>query len=251
MSAQPTLHIDNVSFEYGDRLVLENVNFSINERDFVAVIGPNGGGTSTLLKLIMGLLKPKSGTIKLFGDSVFLGRSHVGYLSQFSNIDLNYPISVIDVVLMSRLVKSMFYRLTAADYKLACEMLDRVGIVHLKDRPIARLSGGEKQRVFLARALLNNPKLLILDEPTTSIDATSEQEFYAMLKQLNAEMGILLISHDISAVSVMVDKIACLNRKLVYHDNKELTSEDLNHTYGCEVDLIAHGVPHRVLKKHD
>jgi zinc transport system ATP-binding protein len=244
------LNIKNVSFEYQGKPVLEKINFSMGDKDLVAVIGPNGGGKTTLVKLIMGLIPPHKGKISLFNASPEKGRQHVGYLAQFRQVDMNYPITVIDTVLMSRLVAGPFYRYSRNDHQRALEALDRVGISNLAHRSLSELSGGQKQRVFLARAIINTPKLLILDEPTTSIDSPSETDFYEMIRNLNDHMAILMISHDLSAVSKTVDKIACLNKTLIYHGTKELHRHDLESTYGCAVDLIAHGIPHRVLDKH-
>ncbi|MGE4169726.1 MAG: metal ABC transporter ATP-binding protein [Candidatus Margulisiibacteriota bacterium] len=244
------LSLENVSCHYGQQLVLEGVSFSMEERDFLAVIGPNGGGKSTLIKAIMGLV-PFSGNITLFGLPPKEGRKQVGYLSQYAQVDLQFPISVLDVVLMTRLKDKLVFFATQKDKDDAVAWLTKLGIAHLKHRPIAALSGGEKQRVFLARALMNNPKLLILDEPMASVDVHAEEGFNDLLKQLNNEVAILMISHDISSVVRMAKTVACLNRRLVYHGNAELTDHDLHHTYGCDVDLLAHGVSHRVLRAHD
>ena len=246
----PILKIENLNFSYGLRKILDNVNFFLDENDFVAIIGPNGGGKSTLVKLIMGLIQPSSGTISLFGGTPESGRRQVGYLAQFRQVDIDFPIRVIDTVLMSRLVDGPTRRYKPKDIEDAHEALENVGIRDLSARTLSELSGGQKQRVFLARAILNTPKLLILDEPTTSVDSPTGLDFYDLLKNLKQKMSILMVSHDISAVSKTVDKIACLNRTLIYHGTKELGKEDLEHTYGCAVELIAHGIPHRVLGDH-
>lgn len=247
----PILDVVNVSYRYHQKPVLTDIHFSIDPLDFVAIIGPNGGGKSTLIKLIMGLLHPESGHISLLGTSPKKGRSQVGYLSQSLALDLDYPIKVIDVVLTSRLSLSLWHRITEQDQSDAVACLEQVGIAHLKNRALSALSGGEKQRVLIARALLNNPKFLILDEPTSNIDPHAEREFYHLLQTLNEKMAILMVSHDISAVSQLVKKVACLNQKLVYHNSKELHHHDLEEAYGCPVELIAHGVPHRILDAHE
>ncbi len=246
----PVLEIDHVHFYFGTRHVLEDICFSVYENDFIALIGPNGGGKSTLGRLIVGLLTPESGRISLFGQSPQQGRNQVGYLAQFSGSDPDYPIRAIDIVLMSRLKNSVFFRPTRKDIASAEEALQQVRALHLKNRPLSDMSGGEKQRILLARALLNKPKMLLLDEPTASVDTPTENEFYDLLKELNKSMAIVMISHDITAVSVMVNKIACLNKTLIFHSTTEVTQEDLFKTYHCDVELIAHGVPHRVLKTH-
>lgn len=171
-------------------------------------------------------------------------------MAQFQDVELDFPIRVIDVVLMSKLNQSLTYSKSENDEKQALEVLGNLGISHLATRTLDALSGGEKQRVFLARVLMNDPQLLILDEPMTSVDIHAEQEFYDLLVELNKKMAIIMISHDISAVSRFVKKIACLNKTMIYHDSKEITEMDLAKTYNCDVDLIAHGIPHRVLKCH-
>jgi len=251
MTQRPILSIQNLNFNYGTRSILENVSLSMDAQDFVAIIGPNGGGKSTLLKCIMGIFKPQSGTIEVFGTTAKKGRQFMGYLPQFRNVDGDYPITVLETVMMSTLNGNPFKHFSKQDQERAKLALSDVKISNLASRSLSALSGGEKQRVFLARALMSDPKLLILDEPTTSIDAPSEQEFYGLLGELNQKMAILMVSHDISMVSTTVKNIACLNKKLIYHGTKELTSHDLEETYGCDVELIAHGMPHRVLKDHD
>lgn len=245
------LEVNSVNFAYPSQVILDSVSFELFEHDFVAVIGPNGGGKSTLIKILMGLLMPNSGTVSLFGEAPKIGRKKVGYLPQFNVIDLEFPITVEEVVLMSRLRNPFFSRITSQDREDLEKVLDRVGISHLISRSISALSGGEKQRVFLARALLNQPQLLILDEPTTSVDAQAERGIYELLSQLRQDMTILMVSHDLTAVSQLVNRIACLNRKLIIHQGKELAPQDLEEIYGCPVALIAHGVPHHHLHSHD
>jgi zinc transport system ATP-binding protein len=245
------LSVSDVCFSYDNRPILLDVSFSMEATDFVAIIGPNGGGKSTLVKLIMGLAEPQSGEIRLFGQPPKVGRSKVGYLSQANTMTSEYPISVLDVVLTSRLSGQMWHRFSDVDRQDAIVCLEQVGLVHLCKRSLSELSGGERQRVFIARALMNKPKLLILDEPTSSADPHAEQTFYELLQKLNTNMAVLMVSHDISAVSRLVKKVACLNQRLIYHNSKELDAQDLHDTYGCSVELIAHGVPHRVLHSHD
>ncbi len=172
-------------------------------------------------------------------------------MPQYSLFDLEFPVSVWEVVLMGRLGHTgLFKRYSEEDKKEALDALAEMDMLEYKDRQVGKLSGGQRQRVFIARALAANPKLLLLDEPATGIDTIIQEEFYELLERLKQKTAIVLVSHDISAVSVYVDKIACLNHRLYYHDSKELTAEDLEATYHCPVEMIAHGVPHRVLKKH-
>jgi len=244
------LEIKNLTFSYATRNVLENINLIVQPNDFLAIIGPNGGGKSTLLKLIMGLLPLQSGSIKINNLPPKKGRKHIGYLSQFQHVDMTFPITVEEIVMMTALRSKPYGRIPKTLKQQVQQTLDRVGIGDLTQKSLSELSGGQKQRVFLARVLIEQPKLLILDEPTTSIDIHAEQTFYDFLKELNKTMAIIMISHDISAVSNIVHKIACLNKNLIYHNTKEISKDDLEKTYACDINLIAHGVPHRVLKDH-
>ena len=245
------VELRGVSFQYGRNVVLDKVDLTIYENDFLGIIGPNGGGKTTLLKLILGLLEPASGSLSVFGKSPRAGRSNIGSLPQFSSADFNLPLSVLEVVMMSRLSSGAFFKsYTKQDLELSCKALEQARALDLKDRRFGDLSGGEKQRVLIARALARKPRLLILDEPTSNLDLPSGVEFYELLKELNKQMAIILISHDIGAVSTYVSKVACLNKTLFYHGSKQLTRQDIEKAYGCPIELIAHGVPHRVFGKH-
>jgi zinc transport system ATP-binding protein len=243
--------LKNVWVHYDSIKVLEGVNLVLKQHDFLGIIGPNGGGKSTLLKVILGLIKPDRGTIRVLGDTPQNSRKYIGYVPQYSLFDRDFPMSVWDVVLMGRLGQAgLFKKYSKDDKKMALDALTMADMLEYKDRQIGNLSGGQRQRVFIARALAANPKLLLLDEPAAGIDTIMQTEFYELLEKLKTKMTIIMVSHDISAVSVYVDKIACLNHKLFYHDSKEITAEDLEAAYQCPVELIAHGVPHRVLKHH-
>ncbi len=236
---------------YGQPDVLRNINFKVQSNEIVGIIGPNGGGKTTLLKLLLGLLRPTRGEIKLFDRSAKEGRKYAGYVPQNVPFDREFPIKVIDVVLSGILKSSSFFgNYSKEEKKKALETLEIVEMKSFQNRPIGELSEGQKQRVFIARALVSNPRLLILDEPTASIDTVMEKTVYGLLLKLKEKMSIILVSHDIGAVSSYVEKIACLNTELYYHNSKEITAEDLSKVYKCPVDLIAHGVPHRVLEEH-
>ena len=251
MTSKVIVKLEDVWVQYSSGLALEAVNLSIKEKDFLGIIGPNGGGKTTLLKVILGLVKPSRGKIEIFGDFEKNERRSVGYVSQYNQFDRNFPISVFDVVTMGRLGKrGLFKRYSKEDKEVALKALETVEMAGYKDNQMGGLSGGQQQRVFIARALSTKPKLLLLDEPTANVDKPMQKELYELLKTLKKEMAIVLVSHDISAVSVYVDKIACLNKKLFYHDSKEISSDDIEATYQCPIDLIAHGVPHRILKEH-
>jgi zinc transport system ATP-binding protein len=215
-------------------------------------MGPNGGGKTTLLKLILGLFHPQRGEVRVFGTAPQKARGLVGYVPQHSRFDFDFPVSVEEVVLMGRYRHSgLFRKYDSLDREMTRETLRTVGMWELRHRQIGRLSRGQQQRVLLARALASEPRLLILDEPTSSVDARMQTGFYELLGQLKHKMAIVLVSHDVGAVSVYVDKIACLNRRLFYHNSREITPQELMETYQCPVEMIAHGVPHRVLKEHE
>lgn len=252
MAYQEVVKLEDVWVFYDGMPALEGVNLSINQGDFLGIIGPNGGGKTTLLKVILGLVKPSRGKVKVLGTSPDRGRRSVGYVSQYSLFDRDFPISVWDVVLMGRLERAgLFKRYGEGDRTAAIQTLQTVGMLDLKDQQIGKLSGGQLQRVFIARALLTEPRLMLLDEPMASVDTVMQTEFYELLERLKQRMAIVLVSHDIGAVSVYVDKIACLNHQLFYHGSKEISPEVLEATYKCPVQMIAHGtVPHRVLREH-
>ncbi len=252
MATKELVKLENVWVHHDSVPVLESINLSIESNDFLGIIGPNGGGKTTLLKVILGLIKPSRGRVTVLGMSPERGRKYIGYISQVNLFDHDFPISVLEVVLMGRYNKSgLFQRYSEEDRKTAIAALKTVEMLGYKDRQVGKLSGGEQQRIFIARALATSPELLLLDEPTASIDPTMQAEFYELLDKLKETMAIVLVSHDISAVSIYVSEIACLNRQLFYHGSKEVTAEELEKTYHCPIQLIAHGtVPHRVLREH-
>ena len=243
--------LHNVWVYYGDVVALEDVDICLHTGDFVSIIGPNGGGKTSLLKLLLGLVTPTRGSVEVLGKTPQQARQEIGYVPQQANIDKYFPINIWDVTLMGRLGRiPLLKKYSAEDRELAAEALHKVKLYDLKDRPIGKLSGGQQQRVLIARALVTNPKLLLLDEPTASVDAEIKRDIYELLVELNTQMTIVMVSHDIGVVSSYTKTIACLNHSLVYHEEKNITPEMLATTYQCPVDLIAHGVPHRVLAPH-
>ena len=237
-----------------EHAVLENINLELVAGDFLGLIGPNGGGKSTLLKAMLGLIKPDRGSIALFGLPPAAARSRVGYMPQKTIFDQSFPINVLDVVLMGRYSrKGLIHRYDGVDRQAALKALEAVGMQDRAMREIGALSGGEQQRVFVARSLVSDPELLLLDEPTAGVDSAQQTEFYDLLSHLNRDLkiAIVLVSHDVTAISKYVSKIACLNQRLYYHDSKELSNDDIEKAYGCPVEMIAHGMPHRVLREHD
>lgn len=248
---QIVVDIKNLSFSYEDQVILENVDLTIDAHDFLGIIGPNGGGKTTLLKIMLGVLTPAQGTVTVFGKSPRENLKKIGYVPQVSRFDRDFPISVLEVVLMGRLVHSRrFQPYTSHDRDLAVQALKMVGMEDMRDRQIGKLSEGQKQRIFIARALATEPQLLFLDEPTASVDSTMQAGLYELLLKMKEKMTIVMVTHDIGVISSHVDKIACLNRKLFYHGSHEISKEDLEAAYQCPVDMIAHGVPHRVMKDH-
>ena len=238
MASQEIASLQDVWAHYDGVTALEGVTLSLREQDFLGIIGPNGGGKTTLLKIMLGLLKPSQGEVRVLGDIPEKQRKLIGYIPQYSLFDRDFPVSVWDVALMGRLGRARrFRKYEDADKEVALGALETVGMVDLKDSQIGKLSGGQQQRVFLARALV-------------TVVVSLQSGLYELLGKLTEKMAIVMVSHDIGAISVHVNKIACLNRRLFYHNSKEIRAEELEATYKCPVQLIAHGVPHRVLKKH-
>ncbi|MDX2413936.1 MAG: ATP-binding cassette domain-containing protein [Bacteroidales bacterium] len=250
MDKNELLKVSDVSFYYGTEKILKSINLSVMKGDFIGVIGPNGGGKTTLLKIILGLLKPKDGEV-VFNLSE-MDKSDIGYLPQMSESDLSFPLSVRDVILSGLMhKKTSGAKMSRNDISLANHIIEDLGLSTLRKKRLDQLSGGELQRVYLGRALVGSPKLLLLDEPGNFVDSTFEQDFYDKLKELNQEISILMVSHDVGTISAYVKSFACINRELHYHDSGRITNEQLK-GYGCPIQLIAHGdVPHTVLDKHD
>jgi zinc transport system ATP-binding protein len=247
----PAIKLTDVWVDYDGIPALEAIDFEIPQLDFLGIIGPNGGGKTTLLKSLIGLIRPARGKIAIFGSSPSKAYSLIGYVPQVSTFDRLYPINVWDVVMMGRLSTSKMFRpYNKDDREQTAEALERAGMFDYKSRQIGKLSGGQVQRILIARALAARPRILLLDEPTSSVDTEAEKGLYELLHELNAEQTIVIVSHDIGVISSHVKSIACLNRKLYHHGSKDLTPEVIEAVYGCPVDLIAHGTPHRVLKKH-
>ncbi len=236
---------------YDREQVLEDVHLTVYERDFVGLIGPNGGGKTTLLRVLLGLLPPTRGEVRIMGRPVREGRRALGYVPQVVEFDHEFPISVWEVARMGRLGhRRLLQRYTAEDDAIVEKALRQVDVLDLRQRPIGELSGGQRQRVYIARALATQPEILLLDEPTSSVDPQVSNSIYELLQQLNEHVTILLISHDMSAISSYVKTVGCLNRRLFYHHGAEITADMLELAYQCPIDLIAHGVPHRVFPMH-
>lgn len=252
MSAEPIIEVHDVWFSFNGHSILRGVNLKVPRGDFLVVIGPNGGGKTTLLKLMLGLCLPDSGTVRVFGHPPGKMAHRIGYVPQNVHINKTFPISVLDVVLMGRLrTGTGWSRHSRQDRIAAQSVLEQMRVWEFRDRKIGELSGGELQRVFIARALVSGPEALLLDEAMASIDAPMRGEFYDILKELNKTVTIVAVSHDLMILSSHVKSVACVNRNLHYHDSGEITQEMLDMAYHCPVDLVAHGLPHRVLSRHE
>ncbi len=243
------LEMHSLSASYGANVVLQDVDFRVSENDFIGVIGPNGGGKTTLLKIILGLLKPIKGKM-VFNEELLNGKS-IGYLPQMSTADINYPVTVTDIILSGLMIrKTIISGMSSSDKLKARTVIDELGLTGMSKSTLNELSGGQMQRVFLGRAIIGSPRLLLLDEPGNFVDTTFENDFYEKLKDLNKRMAILMVSHDVGTISSHIKSFACVNRSLHYHPSHEITNEDLL-AYDCPIQLVTHGdVPHTVLKYH-
>ncbi len=261
MKQEIVIDFKNVCFGYGRHRVLDDISFEIHAGDYLAVIGPNGGGKTTLLKLLLGLIKPQQGSIEILGRGPGKHGGRIGYMPQYTTVSESFPITVRDAVLMGKVAPGFkgvfgfgFGNGSTAEVKKA---LERVGMLEHIDRRVSDLSGGQKQRVFIARAIVDEPQMLLLDEPAASVDQAGKSGLYCLLKELNEEMTIVMVSHDISVLGQGVKSVACVNRKVHMHDQPKLTRELLSEAYGdtikgtCPIELITHGeLPHRVLEFH-
>ena len=252
---KPIIEIKNLSAGYDGRTVLHDVNLSIYERDFLGIIGPNGGGKTTLIKCILGLLKPTGGEIIFHTSekaSTKTTSTFLGYLPQYNSIDRKFPISVEEVILSGLSIqKSLTSRFTPEQKEKGKQIISRMGLEGFEHRSIGQLSGGQLQRALLGRAIISDPAVLILDEPSTYIDKRFEARLYELLAEINKECAIILVSHDIGTVLQQVKSIACVNETLDYHPDTGVTTEWLERNFNCPIELLGHGtLPHRVLGEH-
>ncbi|MCP4643918.1 MAG: metal ABC transporter ATP-binding protein [bacterium] len=236
----PPISLCGASFAYGSRVALENVCLDVPAGDFISVIGPNGGGKTTLLKLILGLLKPAEGTVRVYGVPPRRARRRMGYTPQHAHHDPKFPVTVMDVVLMGRLDRHWGGRYAAADRDKAMDALREMELADLPDRPFEALSGGQRQRVLIARALVSDPDVLLLDEPTANVDAMAGNRLLELLAQLNDRMTILMVSHDLGFVAEMVRHVICVNRNVVMHPTSDITGETIKDIYGAELRMVRH-----------
>ena len=244
---QSAISAHNISFKYGTEFVLEDINFTINQGDFVGIIGPNGSGKTTLLKIILGLLKSESGNITIFDKTVQVGsHEEIGYIPQkVTQLESRFPITVYEVVMLGRVnKKNLFKRITQQDHKIIEKSLEDVSMLAYKDALITDLSGGQQQRVFIAKALASKPKLLILDEPTVGVDQGSQDTFYKLLRKLNTQDGltIIIVSHDTDVIINEVNTVLCLNKTVICHlSPKDFTKQNyLEKVYGAHKKHVVH-----------
>lgn len=239
------VQIENVSFRYDKPLVLDNVSLNIKQGEFIGIVGPNGGGKSTLLKLMLGFLSPNKGKIRILGKTPVKGRSEIGYVAQYAKFEKDFPITVMDTVLMGRASgKSFFWGYRQEDIELAEQALRRTEIENLKHRILNTLSGGQLQRVLIARALVGDPRILILDEPTSNVDSRMEEDIFDLLKKLNEKSTIIVVSHDIGFISEYVNRVACLNQTLICHETAAISGKTIEELYGGSVHMIQHSHSH-------
>lgn len=243
-TGEPVVCFENVSFSYGRNLVVEDADFDIYKGESVCVVGPNGGGKSTLLKLILGLLQPDVGQIKLLGDTPRRSRARVGYVPQQIEFDPLFPVSALDVALMGRLSRNCLGFTKKADRAAAIEALDKMGLADLAKQPFASLSGGQRQGVLIARALVADSELLLLDEPTAHVDVAAEERLMSNLKAVGEDLTIITVSHDLAFVSRSVPKVVCVNRCVHVHPTAELNDARIRELYGHDVRMVQHDHEH-------
>lgn len=249
---EPLITVTDLSVAYEGHIVLHDINLTIYEHDFLGIIGPNGGGKTTLIKCILGLLKQKSGTIRFYKENKEINHLTMGYLPQYNAIDRKFPISVEEVILSGLSAKkSLAGRYTNEHRHKTYEIISRMGLDGLEKRAIGQLSGGQLQRALLGRAIVSDPEVIILDEPSTYIDKQFELALYKILAEINNDCAIILVSHDIGTILKEVKSVACVNETLNYHPDAGITTEWLEQNFNCPIELLGHGdLPHRILGEH-
>jgi len=246
MSDTYVIQVDGVSFAY-DRsgAVLSDATFSISRGDFTCFIGPNGGGKTTLVKLLLGLLQPDSGTIRVFGSVPEAARRRIGYMPQTDGLDPAFPVTALDVVLMARISSARRFGPYGRDHRRkAVDALDAVGLTESYHRPYSSLSGGQRQRVLIARALACEPDLLLLDEPTSNLDLHSQNEFYDLLHTLNQRLTLVIVSHDVTFISKYIKTVVCINHCVDVHAAGDIAGDFVSEMYGHDMRMIAHEHAH-------
>lgn len=253
MTDSSLLALRGVSFSYADQPILQDVNLSLPAGHFTWIVGPNGGGKTTLLKLILGLLEPDKGTVEVLGRSPQQARHQIGYMPQYANYDSAFPVTVLDVVKMGTVTSAPGRGRggPGSPRERALEALGQVGLADLANRPFSRLSGGQTRRLLIARALASRPKLLVLDEPTANLDIQVEEDTYELLNDLSAHLSILMVSHQPAFVSRFVENVVCVNRRVSVHPTAEVDGDFLKDFYGHSVRLVRHDQHMHERDKHD
>jgi len=240
-SSRKVVAIENLSYSYGGPKVLDRINLDVFAGEFLGIIGPNAGGKSTLLKLLLGLIQPQRGNIRVFGRPPEQVRGRIGYIPQYPSFSRDFPITVEQVILTGRLgCGHGFGSYSQDDRQFAQRVMQQTEVIELAQRQIETLSGGQIQRVLLARALVSSPEILILDEPTANIDMRVEIDIFDLLSELNQQMTILLVSHDVAFISKYVHRVACLNRTLLCHRTEDIDGQTIQSLYGEDVRMVAH-----------
>lgn len=235
------IKISNLNYAYRpDHAVLKNVDLTVEKGENCCILGPNGGGKTTLLRLLLGFIEPDSGTIEILGDTVRNVRHKIGYMPQVQSVDSDFPISVLEVVMTGTLCGTFGAFFNKEKRKIAFEMLEKMNVAHLAERSFNAVSGGEKQRVLIARSLASKPEILLLDEPTANIDPGAEQCFYEMLDELQKELTLLTVSHDLGFVNRNISKIICVNKFVKVHRPADFDASDINEIYHHEVKMVDH-----------
>lgn len=239
METDHDIILENVSFAYKQNKILEDVTLFIQKGEFASIVGPNGGGKTTLLKLILGLLKPDQGRIRIFGQPPEQARQKIGYMPQYAPLDMNFPATVMDVVLMGRLAEKTLW-FSKKDRSEALAAIDEVGMTGFAGTGFNELSGGQRQRILIARALCSRPAILLLDEPTANVDHETEVNLFSILQTLNAKMTILVVSHDLGFVSKYVKSVICVNRKVVIHPTTLMNGLLIKDIYHGDLKMVRH-----------
>lgn len=239
-SKEIVISFEGVEFGYNEEPILMDVDLLIHNREMIGVVGPNGGGKTTLLRLILGLLKPDRGKILVYGDSPEQASHRLGYVPQHMQFDKRFPVSVLDVVLMGLVGKTRFGPFSKKRIRAAEESLDTVNLLRYRQSPFAELSGGQRQRVLIARALVSSPDMLLFDEPTANVDTSAGEQLYQLLDQLNQTMTILVVSHDIGFVNHHISSVVCVNHRVQIHPTSELVGQNIIDLYGNDMALIRH-----------
>lgn len=245
------VEISGLNYSYLGQEALHEINLKVKNNKFLSIIGPNGGGKTTLLKIILGMLSPQSGSVKVFSKVPAEAREEIGYVPQINNFNRDIPATAFEVVISSLAAsKAPFASYAQKEKDAAHEAIKQVGMREFEQKQMSELSGGQVQRILMARALVRNPRLLLLDEPVSSVDMKMQKSIYSLLRELKSKMAIIMVTHDVAATSSYVDEVACLNVKLHHHGDIKGGIEALSKISSCPVEILAHGIPHRVLGEH-